>query len=282
MVETFRRFNRGRLPLYISCPADDLPLFAPLAGGDVELIADESFAGPHLTHTPMNGMSVGYVNQQICKLNFFRAGLADNYLNVDSDTVFIRDFDVGDFMHDTGTPYTVLVQDKDLSIERHYRHVHWVERQQLIALIYDHVGVRDRRLRTCHGAQVFNAGVLASLHDDFMRSKGLNYVEMLRLAGYEFTWYNVWFQRCRLVPEYAVEPFFKILHMRPDYIFSRLKMLREEDFAQAYVGLIMNSKWRPATPLRYADPTPEHAALYATMVQDEEAINRLRLLPMAV
>lgn len=279
MVETFRRFNRDRLPLYISCPADDLPLFAPLAGGEVELITDESFAGPYQTRQPMNGMSVGYVNQQICKLNFYRTGLADNYLNVDSDTVFIRDFHVGDFMHDTGIPYTVLVMDKDLSIERHYRHVHWVERQKLIAQIYAQVGLADKRLRTCHGAQVFNAGVLASLHDDFMRARGLDDVEMLRLAGYEFTWYNAWFQHCRLVPEYAVEPFFKILHMRPDYILSRLKMLREEDYAQAYVGLIMNSKWRPATPLRYADPTPDHAALYATMLQDEEAIHRLRLVP---
>jgi hypothetical protein len=272
LVETWRRFNRDGLQLTLSCPTEDLPLFAPLAGGQVRLISDESFASDHL----MPGPRTGYYNQQICKLNFFRTGLATNYVNLDSDTVFIRPFGADDFMHAPGIPYTVLVMDKDLSIERHYRHVHWVERQKVIAEIYAHFGLADRRLRTCHGAQVFNAGVLETLHTDFMRGKGWTYADMLQVAPYEFSWYNVWFQRCRQVPEYAVEPFFKILHMRPDYILSRLRMLREEDYAHAYVGLIMNSKWRPATPLRYADPDPAYARFYEAVMRDETVIERLQ------
>jgi len=275
MVETFNRFNRDGITLHISCPAQDQAAFSPLAGPKVQIIADESFAGPFLADQPMNGMSTGYVNQQICKLNFYRTGLAANYLAVDSDTVFIRDFHTSDFMHDAGVPYTVLVMDKDLSIERHYRHVHWVSRQALIAQIYAYVGVNDRRLRACHNAQVMNIRVLDTLHREFMRSKGLNYIEMLRLVGYEFSWYNVWFQKCRYVPEFAVEPFFKMLHMRPEYVMSRIRLLREQDYAEAYVGLVLNSKWRPATPLRYADPTADHVAFYELMMRDENAISEL-------
>lgn len=273
LVETWRRFNTDGLQLTLSCPADDLPLFAPLAGGQVRLVADESFAGDHL----LPGPRAGYINQQICKLNFFRTGLADNYVNLDSDTVFIRPFGAHDFMHAPGVPYTVLVMDKDLSIERHYRHVHWIERQKLVAEVYAQVGVADRRLRTCHGAQVFNAGVLDTLHSRFLRSKGWTYADMLAVAPYEFSWYNVWFQACRQVPEYAVEPFFKILHMRPDYILSRLRNLREADYAEAYVGLIMNSKWRPATPLRYADPDAAYARFYDALMRDETVVERLAL-----
>lgn len=275
LVDSWRRHNRDGLTLYLSCPADDLPLFAPLAGDGVRLLADESYAGPALTDQGFAGMSAGYVNQQICKLTFYRAGLAHNYLCLDADTVFIRDFRVDDFMHSPGVPYTVLVMDKDLSIERHYRDVHWLGRQAMVADIYRHVGLDDRRLRTCHNAQVFNAGVLHTLEQVFMRQKGWRHVDLLRHGSYEFSWYNAWFQKCRQVPEVAVEPFFKMLHMRPEYIFSRLRMLRESDYAQAYVGLILNSKWRPATPLRYEDPSPAHARLYQTLLQDEAWVERL-------
>ena len=274
LVETWRRFNRDQLQLTLSCPTEDLPLFAPLAGGQVRLISDESFAGDHL----MPGPRSGYYNQQICKLNIFRTGLATNYLILDSDTVFIRDFGTDDFLHAPGIPYTVLVMDKDLSIERHYRPVHWIERQKAIAEIYAQVGLNDRRLRACHNGQVFHAGVLESLHSQFMRGKGWSYADMLLVAPYEFNWYNAWFQHCRQVPEYAVEPFFKMLHMRPEYILSRLRMLREEDYAHAYVGLILNSKWRPSTPLRYADPSPACARFYDALMRDEAVIERLHAI----
>lgn len=275
MVETFNKHNRDDIKLYLSAPLEDQHLFAPFANRNIEVITDESYAAPFLTDQPLNGMSPGYVNQEICKLTFYTTGLADNYLAIDSDCVLIRDFYVSDFMHDAGIPYTVLVQDKDLSIERHYRDVHWVSRQEMIAEIYAEMGVRDRRLRTCHGAQILNSRVLDSLKNVFMESRGLSYIDLLKISPYEFTWYNVWFQKCRLIPEFAVEPFFKILHMRPEYIFSRLKGLRQEDFAHAYVGLVMNSKWRPTTPLRYEDPTISHITFYNAIMKDEEIIDAI-------
>ena len=275
LIDSFIRHNKDNIKLFISVPEVDYHLFTPLTAMNIEVITDESFAAPFLTDHPFNGMSTGYVNQEICKLTFYGTGLSANYLTLDSDCYFIRDFYVSDFMHDSSTPYTILVQDKDLSIERHYRNVHWMGRQQLIEKIYAYVGVDDRRFRTCHGMQVFNSTVLDSLSNDFMMERNLTYVQMLEIAGYEFTWYNVWFQKCRLVPEFAVEPFFKTLHMRPEYIFSRLKGLREEDYANAYVGIVMNSKWRPTTPLRYEDPTQSYICIYNSILGNEEYIEAI-------
>jgi len=38
----------------------------------------------------------------------------------------------------------------------------------------------------------------------------------------------------------------------------------------------MNSKWRPATPLRYADPDPAYARFYEAVMRDETVIERLQ------
>jgi hypothetical protein len=176
--------------------------------------------------------------------------------------LFIRDFCRADFMADGQTPYTVLVMDKDLSVEKYYRGF-WENRQALVKKIYDAVGLADRRLRTCHGMQVLNAKVLKSLKEDFLPSRNWQYKDLIAFSPYEFTWYNAWFQKCGLVREFAVEPFFKTFHMREEYAFSRLKLIKEQDLAKAYVGIVLQSNWQKGGSLRqYEDPGLWHGVFY--------------------
>jgi len=275
MLDSFAQHNKDNIKLYVSVPAHELNLYSEIESkiNNVVVISDESFAEPYLATIGHWGMSIGYANQEICKLTFFKTGFAENYLTIDSDAYFIRDFFVSDFMFDTNKPYTVLVMDKDLSCERHYRDTHWIGRQESIKRIYQSVGLNDRRLRTCHGMQVMNTRVLMSLQDDFMTPLKLTYNDLLGIAPYEFTWYNAWFQKSKLVEEYAVEPFFKTLHMRPEYVFSRLRLLREEDLSYAYVGIVMNSKWHPKTPLRYEEPTPIYYGFYEKIIRNDDILS---------
>ena len=275
LVDSFHKYNEDNILLYVSAPEKELHLFKKFSCSSIEVISDESFAKSDLASEGHKGINVGYINQEICKLTFYKTRTTKNYLCLDSDSYFIRNFYVSDFMHDDDTPYTVLVMDKDLSIERHYRDVHWVGRQAAIKKIYEYVGLNDRRLRACHNAQVFNVKVLESLAHDFMKSKNLNYIDLLKIAPYEFSWYNVWFQKTGIVKEFAVEPFFKMLHMRQEYEFSRLRLLREEDFAQSYVGLVLNSKWRPRTPLKYENPDGWFFRLFYKFVTGDSMISKL-------
>ena len=275
LVDSFNKYNKDDVFLYISAPENELYLFQQLASPKIILISDESFAKKYFARLGHSGMSLGYVNQQICKLTFYKTAITRNYLCVDSDTVFIRDFYISDFMHDEDTPYTVLVMDKDLSIERHYRSAFWVGRQRAIKKIYDFMELNDRRLRTCHNSQVFNVQVLESLARDFMKPKALKYNDLLKISPYEFSWYNVWFQKTQLIKEFAVEPFFKMLHMRQEYTFSRLKLLRQEDYAEAFVGLILNSKWTPKTPLNYEDPDSRLYKLFYKIVTRDNVLIKL-------
>ena len=243
LSKSFHEHNVDKISLYISVPEQDLELFKEFEINDnVFLISDESYAVEYMIKEKINNFSIGYFNQEICKLSFWETNLVENYLCIDSDVIFIRDFYVSDFMHDENTPYIVLVMDKDLSIEKHYQGF-WKERQEKIKRIYDEIGLKDKRLRTCHGNTILNSRVLNSLKKDFMYNRNYTYKDLVAISPFEFTWYNAWFQRCKLVDEYAVEPFFKTFHTRIEYIFSKLKLIKLQDYSNAYVGLILNSNW---------------------------------------
>jgi hypothetical protein len=255
LVTSFRENNSDKLKLYVSVPESDLDKIPFSEDENVKIITDESFAANYLTKNGSLGMSVGYVNQQICKMVFFKTSFSKNYLCLDSDSYFIRNFFKKDFMYNDDTPYTVLVMDKDLAIEKHYKNKHWIGRTKGVSKIYNFMELEDSRLRTCHNTQVFNYLVLKSMEKNFLEVKGMAWKDLFKISPYEFTWYNVWFQKSKVVKEIAVEPFFKTLHMREEYIHYRLKNLKQEDIAFQYVGIILNSKWRPwRAPLKYKNP----------------------------
>ncbi len=251
LVKTFNKYNKDAIKLYISVPEADIDLFWEYKNKHVEVISDESFCRAFMTDKPVNGIRPGYINQEICKLNFYRTGVCRNYLCLDSDCLFARDFYKSDFMYDDNTPFTVLIMDKDLSIEKFYHNRYWVPRLEYIKSIYNAVGLKDSRLRTCHNSQVFNCEVLASLYNDFMIKHNYSYIDLMKIGPYEFTWYNAYFQKCGLIKELAVEPFFLTFHMQEQYYFARLKNLDLKDISYSYVGIILNNKWDSGTPYEY-------------------------------
>lgn len=254
LYKSLRRHNVDKIPFYVSVPSTDVPSFKQLVGDDVTLIADERYAASYFSKEEYFGLSMGYVNQEICKLSFWENGLADNYLFVDSDAYFIRDFYVSDFMASADTPYSVLVMDKDLNLQPYYCEFgEW--RKSLIKKIFDEIGLQDDRLLTCHGMTVMNAAVLRDFKENFMEKRKLAYRDLIAIAPYEYTWYNAWLQKSGIIPVVAVEPFFKTFHMRIEYIMERLGLVTEVDLASQYVGIIMNSNWKPKKPpVAYQNP----------------------------
>ncbi|MSW82588.1 MAG: hypothetical protein F2840_15770, partial [Actinobacteria bacterium] len=242
MVESFNEFNRENIPLFIVVPGDDLGIFAAINGPNIE-IRSESELGQYLVDEPVAGIRPGYINQEIVKLAFWELGLADNYFCVDSDAVFVRPFGADDFMFDETTPYTVLVEDNELKVEPRYYSEHWKGRETHLRHIQDLVGLNDRRLLTCHGHQVFSSRVLKSLKDDFMAPRGWSYRDLLAEAPYEFTWYNMWLQKSRVIPIEIREPLVKVFHHEEQQVEYALRGVTNDDIARGYLALVVNSNY---------------------------------------
>src|SRR3990172_1751672 len=100
LCRSVHEFNRDSIPFYLSVPAEDRDAFAEsLKGLDVALIADPEIVGknPRIEVDRLAKLPGGKA-QQIVKAEFWRYGAAENYLCLDSDSYFLRDFRRVDFI----------------------------------------------------------------------------------------------------------------------------------------------------------------------------------------
>lgn len=242
MVEGFRKHNVEGITLFVVVPESDLSAFNELSAETVTVIS-ESLLSEHLVTESVNGYRAGYINQEIVKLSFWELGYLDNYFCVDSEAVFIRDFGFSDFMADSITPYTVLVEDKELKAEPRYYREHWVDREPQIQKIAELLDYSDPVLRTCHGHQVFSASVLKSFVHDFLTPRGWSYRDALAESPYEFSWYNLWLQKTQVIPIHQREPFVKVFHNEDQHIDAIVRGLTMDDLARSYLAVVINSNF---------------------------------------
>ena len=242
MVESFHKHNADKLTLFIVIPDSDVELFSSMTGSNVEIFSEE-LLGKYVVDSPVHDLRPGYINQEIVKLAFWELGLTENYFCVDSDAEFIRDFGFSDFMANDTTPYTVLVEDKELLVEPRYYKQYWKTREDEIRHILDLVGLDTHVIRTCHGHQVFSAKVLRSFKERFLEPRGWSYVDALAESPYEFSWYNMWLQKDHGIEIHAREPFVKVFHHEGHHLEYILRGVTQADIARGYLAVVVNSNY---------------------------------------
>ncbi len=242
MVKSFHEFNTEGLKLFLVVPETDLELFRQFTCPTVEILSEDRL-GQHLVDREVHGMRPGYINQEIVKLSFWELELCANYFCVDSDAEFIRPFGVEDFMFDSNTPYSVLVQDLELAVEPEYFNQYWKSRESELKSIAEAVGIDPRVILTCHGHTVFSAAVLKSFVEDFLTARGWAYADALELSPYEFTWYNLWLQKSRVIDVHPREPWIKVFHNQSQHVEYLLRGVTIDDIARGYLGVVVNSNY---------------------------------------
>jgi hypothetical protein len=242
MVKSFNEFNVNGIKLFIVVPQVELPLFEPLLGAHVEVLS-EGLLAQHLVDHEVHGIRPGYINQEIIKLSFWELELAENYFCVDSDAEFIRDFSTRDFMFDAETPYSVLVQDLELQVEPEYYIQYWISRESELRSIAELVGLDSRVVLTCHGHTVLSSRVLRSFKSDFLQPRDWSYADALEFSPYEFTWYNMWLQKSRVIGIHPREPWIKVFHNQSQHINYLINEVTVQDISRAYIGVVVNSNY---------------------------------------
>lgn len=242
LVASFEQHNPEKLPLFCVVPSEDIDLFAPLASSTVTVL-DESVFSPYFTSEEVHGIRPGYINQEIVKLAFWELELAESYFCIDSDAVILRDLHEHDFLAPDGAPYTVLVEDNELKVEPRYFDQYWTSRERALRRIAETVGLADPILRTCHGHQVMSSTVLASFVTEFLTPRGWTYVDALRVAPYEFSWYTFWLQAHATIPIHAREPLVKVFHHEGQHLEYILRGITVEDISRGYVAAVVNSNY---------------------------------------
>jgi len=247
LAESVQRFNRDGLPFVLSVPAADLPLFREkLDGFALTLLRDEEILAANPLHTEalMETMSGNHL-QQVVKSEFWRLGTCDNYLMIDSDSYFIRDFTLSDFMYDDAVPYTVMHEGKDLLGFAARHGVEKIRRN----FIKDRAAAqqyfkRPGRIYDFGPTPIIcNVAVWKALAEQYSATRKMSFADMIREFPNEMLWYGEALLHYKPVPVMPVEPLFKVFHYREQYEESSLLKEEEQVLAENYLGIVKQSNW---------------------------------------
>ena len=253
LIKSFHLFNRDGIKMFVVLPKGSADEKLSSMVCDDVVIIDEKEACPYLIDEPVNGLPSGYINQEIIKLSFWENNLCENYFCLDSDGIFIRPFGYDDFLYEDGYPYTVLFEDGDLKADPDYYERFWILREEYLRKIKKEIDFNDNKIITCHGFQTFNHKALSHLKENFMKEKGYSYMDLMKIAPYEFSWYNFYIQKYDIIPIHMCGEIFKYFHTPKQYVFDHLKGIKIGDLQRSYVGIILNSNYTDGMDINYGD-----------------------------
>lgn len=244
LYESIKKHNIDNIPFYISCPEDDMEIIqSELNGNDYQIINDEHI----LVKINIHALRSDWHNQQIVKSSFWGMGICENYVCIDSDSYFIRDFRLQDFMYDSITPYTIMHEQKELFnwALKYPAKLHQIksgfenERRKIMGLFNRYGKVYD-----CGPSPtIWSCKVWETLHKEYLEPNKLTIKDLIDRVPSEFTWYGEWLLYRKPINIYPSEALFKVFHYSEqynDFIGDgyTLDMLKEN-----YIGIVLQSNW---------------------------------------
>jgi len=251
LLISLQKHNRDKLPFYISTPTADRELLLEVLGKDGQnfsyiWIADEAIiaANPRAPKNVQLGMPGG-LSQAIIKAEFWRLGLADNYLCIDSDSIFIRDFGKTEFLASDGYPYTVLHQNKELfqlATNRGYAKVEQDLREEAIR-VQQLFGRQGPQYYCAPAPFIWSAKVWQSLDEHYLTPKGITLWDAVTPRHPETLLYGEALLNFQAIPIRMIEPLFRIYHYDWQYYTAQRLGETEAKLKQNFLGVIYQSNW---------------------------------------
>lgn len=243
LIDSIGKFNVDKIPVYISVPRNDRHLFNSIDG--VYIVEDESV---------YTGNKPGWIQQQIVKSSFWKLGISENYVCIDSDSYFIRPFYISDFMFDATTPYTVLHEQKELfswtstkvtELGFNPKEGFATDRKKIM----DIFGRAGKYYDFGPSPIIWSSKVWKSLEENYSIPNKLTFEDLLEYSHSEFSWYGEALLEFKSINIYPAEPLFKVFHYPLQYIEYKNLNISEEMIAENYMGIVLQSNFN--APLSY-------------------------------
>jgi hypothetical protein len=247
LAQSIDKFNLDNIPFYVSVPACDIELFTEyLKGCSVKIIEDESIikSNPKIALDKVQALHGG-TSQQIIKSEFWRLGLSESYVCLDSDSMFIRPFGIKDFLIDDKNPYTVLdeaheILDAALTTRNQRVLDNFFRECKQFQMIFGRSG---RNYSFGPNPPIWSRRVWQSLDVEYLTPNGMSFYDAIMKAPLDLNWYGEALLRYKAIPLNPCQPLFKVYHYAWQLDRDVRKKIRHEDLAQIYAGVIYQSAW---------------------------------------
>jgi hypothetical protein len=249
LIESIKKYNKDNIPIYISFPKEQEKIFKDSIDTDyVNIVFDEDIVTFDLPYETIN--QAGWHLQQVVKSSFWKLDLCENYVCLDSDSYFIRDFYVSDFMYNDTTPYTVMHEQKEL-FEFTSRYHELIGHDPQIGFGDDRKKImkmfqREGRLYDFGPSPtIWSSKVWKLLDETQLKPQGWDIFQLIKTVPSEFTWYGEFLLKSLPMVIVPVQPLFKVFHFKPQYDFYKQQKYTEEMFSKNYMGIVLQSNFSP-------------------------------------
>ena len=241
------QYNADQIPFYISTPKADRELLITAIGNEgYQWIADEEIVAANPKADFQKHLTMpGALSQQIIKSEFWRLKFSENYLCLDSDSIFIKDFVRSDFLTTEGFPYTVLHQNKEFfQMATNRGHLRVESQLRAEAERVQNLFSRVGPLFYCAPAPfIWSSKVWESLEREHLAPRNISIWEFIAPQYPETLIYGEALLKYRAIPLIAIEPLFRTYHYDWQYYLMRRLGETEQTLKQNYLGVIYQSAW---------------------------------------
>jgi len=189
----------------------------------------------------------GWIQQQVIKSEFWRLGLSENYLVLDSDCVFIKPFHLNDFIAKEDIPYSIVHEGRDV-LQATERFGPSYARE---GFIKDRKPIKEKMGRS--GPVIYDFGyapflwskkVWQSLETNYLIPNQTNFLDLILECDSEFTWYGESLIKYQAIPIYPREQLFKHYHYEHQYWQDRTLGYSEKTLKKDYLGIVYQGNWQ--------------------------------------
>ena len=245
LVETTAEHNKYNIPVYLSIPKSQEHVFKNNIDTSLcNIIYDEDII--------QGDINQNWFTQQLVKMKFSETRLSNNYLWIDSDSYFLKDFYVSDFMYDDITPYTTMHENKDL--------FQWMATKgnMLDNVWKSYTSDRDKVKEvfnrqgkyydwTC--PNLWSVKVFEHMKQHYLEPNNLTYEQLLSYVPGELIWYGEYLLASEAIRIVPCESWFKPFHYLQQLLDFKHEGNTEETIAKNFLGIVMPSK--ETTQLRF-------------------------------
>ena len=251
LMDSLSTHNPEQLPVFLVVPEADQPLFREMLDGHrFELGSDEDVVRSHPQAVERNLLAryratPGSHSQQVVKSDAWRLFGFDSYLCVDSDSVFLRDIRLSDFITPRGHPYTLMHQSRELmqlAMNRGHADVlrHFLAESQRLKAEFGRIGP-DYDFGP--PPMLWSARVWHDLHEQHLSPKGWTLWDAIDFAPTEIRWYGEALLAYRSIPLEPIEPLFRFYHHDWQYFAMRRLGETPAKLADLFMGVVYQSNW---------------------------------------
>lgn len=248
-------YNKDNIPFYICVPQKDRLVFENEiqdTSGVLNWLSDEDVISlsPDLNAKEYYITWDGRLSQQVIKSEFWRViqskYLCDCvYLCIDSESIFIKDFYISDFMFSSDCPYTVLHENKDLLQLASNKNIlkvanNFFNESLALKKIFNRKG-KDYDFGPT--PVIWSSKVWKALAENYLSQKNLTIWNAINEFPSELRWYGESLLKYKSIELNPIEPIFRVYHY--NWQFFHLKKTGEtvDKLRLNYLGVLYQSNW---------------------------------------